>query len=73
MPLIFSRLSIAIKQGFMVKPLWLSTSHTRLSGDIYMYASTRRHPVHVHLHVEYLKSWQSENHTPHYYWLNQSK
>ena len=20
-----------------------------------------------------LKSWRSENHTPHYYWLNQSK
>ena len=21
----------------------------------------------------HLKSWRSENHTPHYYWLNQSK
>ena len=23
--------------------------------------------------VDCLKSWRSENHTPHYYWLNESK
>ena len=23
--------------------------------------------------TQILKSWRSENHTPHYYWLNQSK
>ena len=48
MPLIFSRLSMMIKQGFMDEPLWFTT---RLSYHIS--ASTLRHPVHVFL--EYLR------------------
>ena len=27
----------------------------------------------VHKPEAYLKSWRTENHTPYYYWLNQSK
>ena len=29
--------------------------------------------VSLKIFVKNLKSWRSENHTPHYYWLNQSK
>ena len=52
MPLICSRLSTEIKEGIMVKPLWLSTYHyPRLPYHIY--APTIRHPVYVYL--EYLR------------------
>ena len=27
----------------------------------------------IYQYILKLKSWRSENHTPHYYWLNQSK
>ena len=43
------------------------SAHTDILYDIMKKARSRHH------YTCMLKSWRSENHTPHYYWLNQSK